>query len=35
MVTFAGNGRRVAKGLEDEPGAIKVTKGLKDNARKA
>ena len=34
MMTSVGRGRKAAKKLEDEPGAIKVAKGLKDIKRK-
>ena len=34
MMTSVGEGRKAAKELEDEPGAIKVAKGLKDIKRK-
>jgi hypothetical protein len=34
MVTSVGGGRKAAKDLEDEPGAIKVAKGLKANKMK-
>ena len=34
MMTSVGRGRKAAKELDDEPGAIKVAKGLKDIKRK-
>jgi NAD-dependent SIR2 family protein deacetylase len=34
MMTSVIGGRKAAKDLEDEPGAIKVAKGLKDNKKK-
>ena len=34
VMTSVGEGRKAAKELEDEPGAIRVAKGLKDIERK-